>query len=187
MEVRAHARCKPCHTSDLSSFLSCWTMPGLHRKARESGGQGSEEERRGQQDTHGGGRYCKLLVSPWGCARGSSSVPTLRWGWWHCPIPRAEGVAGLRLSSAEAFAALSAQVSPPPAPLPALPDCHSLQSCPSRGWSCHPRPVPAPVTTLGHSSQPVPGHAWRLFLSLAGGTAAVASFCPGSGFVGEVC
>lgn len=44
MEVPAHARCKPCHASDLSSFLSCWTMPGLGGNAREGGGQWAEEE-----------------------------------------------------------------------------------------------------------------------------------------------
>lgn len=194
MEVQAHARCKPCHTSYLSSFLSCWTMPGLHRKAREGGGQGAEEERRWQQDTRGGGWWSQLWV---GTASSSCLRGAVPGGAALCP-PWAG--AGGTVPSLEQRAWLGSGPALPRPLLPSLPRSllPQLQSQHFRTVTASraaPRGAGAatpvlflllspPVVTAPSQSQATPA---RLFLSLAGGTVAVASSCTGSDFVGEVC
>lgn len=152
MEVQAHARCKPCHTSDLSSFLSCWTMPGLERNAREGGGQWAEEEVAAghpwwRPAVTAPGWVLRVLVSPWGCAGGGSSVPTPGTPCWvglvTLSCPQSSGGAW-----ADPALPRSLLPSPPWSLLPQLRPqhfrtVHSLQSCPSRNWRCHLPPAPS--------------------------------------------
>lgn len=94
-------------------------------------------------------------------------------------------MAGLRPSSPEVFAALSAQASPPTAPLPALQTVTASRAAP-QGAGAAPLPLLLPASLATAPSQPQ-DTCGRLVLSLAGSTVAVASSCPGSDFVGEVC
>lgn len=167
MEVQAHAGCKPCHASDLSSFLSCWTMPGLDKKAREGSGQGAEGE-----VAAGHPHWSQPRVSVGLCQGAAALCP--HWALWAgaggiVPSPEQQGWPGRA-----------------PAPLSAAHSSHSsspstsrlsqLQSCPSRPWRCHPRPAPAPGSTP-----------WPQLPAPAGGCSepAMASSCPGSDFVGK--
>lgn len=131
MEVQAHARCKPCHASDLSCFLSCWMMPGLDRKAREGGGQGAEEEVAAGHHSGGWQSQPEGAVSsssPWGCARGGSSVPTL--GTLAPPQSSEGGQAEPQLSQGLCCPLCPGHSSHSSSPTTL--DCHSLQGCPSR-------------------------------------------------------
>lgn len=119
-----------------------------------------------------------------GLCRGGAA-PCPRWGGVGDTVPSPEHRGWP--SSPELFAALSAHVPPPTAPVPAL-GLSQPPELPRKGLEVPPPPAPAAVTPLpGHSSQPVPEPAWRLGLSLPGSSVAVASSCPGSDFVGEVC
>lgn len=136
-------------TPVISALFSCWMMPGLDERPEEvegrgRGGGGSRTPRWSQLV----GGHCELLV---GLCQGEAALcpPWAPWGGLGGTVPSQSS----GLSSPEVFAALSAQVTPPTAPVPALPACHSLQSCPPGDWRCH--PAPAPVTPLATApSQP---------------------------------
>lgn len=137
--------------------------------------EGSGQRRRWQQDTRGGGRrsqplggYCELLVSPWGCAGGGSSAPTLGtpappcWvGLVTLSCPQSSGGGRADPSSPEVFAALSTLVTPPTAPVPALLDCPQPPELPLKGLEVPSPSCPFSCQRPGPSSQPAPGHAWE--------------------------